>query len=153
MNERNLVIGLNNQEKNFQLISDAIRHGDKHKPTMEMADFWLLDKTVVHKLFKVICPRFENSTTAATRMFKAPRQYPCVDSSQRYRARSILELKGNPYPPVVPDQFQKNRYLIHNVLLEEAKREFNKNNVKKIEAEVQKNSETVTKEPVAEIKQ
>lgn len=112
---------------------------------MEMADYWLLDKTVVHKLFKVLCPRFENSPTAATRMFRAPRQYPCVDTSQRYRARSILELKGNPYPPVTPDEYQKNRNLIHNVLLDEAKREYNKDKFNKIKA--------AAKEPVKETKQ
>lgn len=133
-------------KKIFQLISDAIRHGDKHKPTMEMADYWILDKTVVHKLFKVICPRFENSTQPATRMFKAPREYPCVDINQRYRARSILELRGNPFPPVVPDMYQRNRNLLHNVLLEEAKKDFRKEKAAKSE-------DAVTKEQVEEIKQ
>lgn len=118
---------------------------------MEMADYWILDKTVVHKLFKVLCPRFENSTSAATRMFKAPRQYPCVDTSQRYRARSILELKGHPYPHVIPDEHQKNRNLIHNVLLDEAKREFNKEKLSKIETS--ENVEMSKKEKVDEIKQ
>lgn len=91
---------------------------------MEMADFWLLDKTVVHKLFKVLCPRFEDSTLAYTKMYRAPREYPCVDFNQRMRARSILELRGNPYPPVAPDQAMKNRNLIHNILLHEAKKAF-----------------------------
>lgn len=105
---------------------------------MELADFWLLDKSVVHKLFKVLCPRFEDSTLSYTRIYKAPREYPCVDLNQRMRARSILELRGNPYPPVAPDQVMKNRNLIHNVLLHEAKKAFY--------AEKKKDGETETVE-------
>lgn len=126
------------------MISDAIRHGDKHKPTMEMADYWLLDKTVVHKLFKVFCPRFENHSTAVTRMFRAPREYPCTDFDKRYRARSVLEMKGNPYPHVAPDQTYRNRNLIHNVLLDEAKKDFLREKAKLKAAEVERNSETPT---------
>lgn len=99
-----------------------------------MADYWLLDKTVVHKLFKVLCPRFENYNSPATRMFKAPREYPCTDAAKRQRARSILELKGNPYPPVAPDLQNRNRNLIHNVLLDEAKKDFYREKSKKSEA-------------------
>lgn len=91
---------------------------------MEMADYWLLDKTVVHKLFKVLVPRFQDFPLSFTRMYKAPREYPCVDPTQRYRKRAVLELRGNPYPPVAPDQTLKNRNLIHNVLLHEAKKSF-----------------------------
>lgn len=101
---------------------------------MEMADFWILDKTIVHKLFKVIAPRVEkNPSLPATQMFKAPREYPCTDMTQRHRDRCILELRGNPFPPVAPlDQMQKNRNLIHNVLLDEAKKEFYREKQKKI---------------------
>lgn len=127
------------------MISDAIRHGDKHKPTMEMADFWLLDKTVVHKLFKVFCPRFENFSSSATRIYKAPREYPCTDVDKRYRARSVLEMKGNPYPPVAPDQTLRNRNLIHNVLLHEAKKDFHREKAKRMEGQEEKNIETSTK--------
>lgn len=74
----------------FQLISDAIRYGDCHKTTMEMADFWLTEKQLVHKLFKVLVPRYENYTTSYTRMWKASQMYP----TGHFR-RSVLELKGN----------------------------------------------------------
>ena len=36
-----------------RLIAEAIKHGDKHQPTMELADFWINDKQAIHKLFKV----------------------------------------------------------------------------------------------------
>lgn len=51
-------------------------------------------------------------------MRKAPRTYPGVPN-----IKAVLELRGNPYPSLVPDVFH-NRNLIHNVLLDEAKREY-----------------------------
>jgi large subunit ribosomal protein L17 len=57
-----------------RLISEAIRYGDTHKPTMELADFWLEDKTLVPKLFKVLAPRYEKWPDGLpyTRMLRAP---------------------------------------------------------------------------------
>lgn len=59
----------------FQLISDAIRYGDCHKATMEMADYWLVEKQLVHKLFKVLVPRYENYNVSYIRMLSAPRPF------------------------------------------------------------------------------
>uniref|UniRef100_A0A7G3AQD2 Large ribosomal subunit protein bL17m n=1 Tax=Lutzomyia longipalpis TaxID=7200 RepID=A0A7G3AQD2_LUTLO len=101
-----------------QLINEAIRYGDCHRATMELADFWLLDKQCVHKLFKVLVPRYENYQVSYTRMYKAPREYPGM-----YYKRAVLELRGNPFPPLVPDKVQ-NRNYIHNVLLDEAKKAY-----------------------------
>ncbi|KAJ6636503.1 39S ribosomal protein L17, mitochondrial [Pseudolycoriella hygida] len=103
-----------------RLISEAIRHGDCHKATMDMANFWMVEKQLVHKLFKVLAPRFVNCPVSYTRMYKAPRQYPGPVTEIR---RAVLELRGNPYPPVKPDMTQ-NRNLIHNVLLDEAKKQY-----------------------------
>ncbi|XP_017028801.1 large ribosomal subunit protein bL17m [Drosophila kikkawai] len=100
------------------LISNAIRYGDRHKATMELADYWLLEKQLVHKLFKVLVPRYENHNLSYTRMYKAPRDYPGT-----YYRQSVLELRGNPYPTLDTDHSQ-NRNLLHNVLLDEARKEF-----------------------------
>ncbi|KAJ8919576.1 hypothetical protein NQ315_002198 [Exocentrus adspersus] len=99
-----------------RLISDAIRYGDCHKTTMEMADYWLVEKQCVHKLFKVLVPRYQNSTSSYTRLLSAPKPYPGTGD-----LRAVLELKGNPYPSLLPDT-HTNRNLIHNVLLDEAKK-------------------------------
>lgn len=93
---------------------------------METADFWLLEKQLVHKLFKVLVPRFENYNISYTRMFRAPKDYPGPSFE-----RSVLELRGNPYPPLYPDQSQ-NRNLIHNVLLDEARKEFRKEKIAEV---------------------
>ncbi|EDS32952.1 39S ribosomal protein L17, mitochondrial [Culex quinquefasciatus] len=113
-----------------RLISDAIRYGDCHKPTMEMADYWLVEKQLVHKLFKVLAPRFEDCKVSATRMYKAPKDYPGW-----YRKRAVLELRGNPYPPLVQNLAQ-NRSLLHNVLLDEARKDFRKEKYAEIAAQI-----------------
>lgn len=110
----------------FQLISEAIRHGDQHAATMELADFYLLEKQLVHKLFKVLVPRFENCKVSYTRMYKAPREYPGV-----YYKRSVLELRGNPYPPLLPD-LTRNRNFLHNILLDEAYKDFKRQQLAKL---------------------
>lgn len=56
---------------------------------MELADYWIEEKQVIHKLFKVLAPRFENCTTAYTRVHKVTGHYP----DGRY-PRTLLELRG-----------------------------------------------------------
>lgn len=85
---------------------------------METADFWLLEKELIHKLFKVLAPRYEDFNMSYTSMIKAPRpQY------SRNFEKVVLELKGNPYPPLINKQL-KNRHLIQNVLLDAAKQDY-----------------------------
>lgn len=103
------------------MISEAIRHGDQHAPTMEMAKFWITEEQYIHKLFKVLVPRFQNCPLTYTRMYKAPKTYPEIT----YRDRAVLELRGNPFPALKP-ALNVNRNFIHNVLLDEAKKEYRK---------------------------
>lgn len=79
-----------NNNIHSQLISEAIRHGDCHKPTMEMADYWLLEKQLIHKLFKVLAPRYKDYSISYTRLMNSP-TYPNDDP--RY-PRTVLELRG-----------------------------------------------------------
>jgi len=57
-----------------RLISEAIRNGDLHRPTMNLAKFWIEDEALVPKLFKVLVPRFKEwpSGLPYTRMLRAP---------------------------------------------------------------------------------
>ncbi|KAI4495425.1 hypothetical protein M0802_008639 [Mischocyttarus mexicanus] len=101
-----------------RLISEAIRHGPEHKETMKMADFWILEKQYVHKLFKVFAPRYKDYAVSYTKLHNAPHLYP----KNNYR-RAILELRGNIYPSV--EQNNPNEHnLLHNVLLSAARKEF-----------------------------
>ncbi|KAA0193491.1 hypothetical protein HAZT_HAZT009667 [Hyalella azteca] len=112
-----------------RLIAVAIEHGDCHQPTMELADFWLKEKQLVHKLFKVLVPRFRDSTVSYTKMYKAPIAYPASKyegGNLQARAdlpQAILELRNNPLLPVLPRP-TPTRNWIHNVLLEEARKEY-----------------------------
>lgn len=85
---------------------------------MEMADFWIREKQYVHKLFKVLVPRFQNCPVSYTRMYRAPKPYPGDNVT-----RAVLELRGHPFPPLTPDMTH-NRNFIQNVLLDEAKKEY-----------------------------
>lgn len=86
---------------------------------MEMADYWLEEKQLVHKLFKVLVPRYEHHHTSYTKLYRAPK--PPYPGDQHPKA--VLELKGHPYPSLLPDS-SLNKNLIHNVLLEEAKKAY-----------------------------
>lgn len=102
----------------LQLISDAIRHGDAHAPTMEMVDFWILEKQYVHKLFKVLVPRLQACPLSYTRMYRAPKPYPGENVDI-----AVMELRGHPFPSLTTNT-SYNRNFIQNVLLEEAKKEY-----------------------------
>lgn len=58
-----------------RLICEAIRHGPNHNPTMELASFWLQEPNLVHKLFKVLVPRYLDYTTSFTSLYKLPPLY------------------------------------------------------------------------------
>ncbi|CAH1798078.1 unnamed protein product, partial [Owenia fusiformis] len=100
-----------------RLIADAIKFGDKHRATMELADFWLLEKDLVHKLFKVLVPRLEHTEKSYTMMHNLPNKYPSG------LGQAILELRGNPYPPVIT-KFRETKNNLVNVLVEEAKKDY-----------------------------
>ncbi|XP_068209551.1 large ribosomal subunit protein bL17m [Palaemon carinicauda] len=107
-----------------RLISDAIKYGDRHRPTMEMASYWLEEKQLVHKLFKVLVPRLKDTQSSYTKLHKAPKEHP-----GHHYERAVLELRGNPFPPLENKPISTRNW-INNVLLEEARREFNQNKAK-----------------------
>lgn len=70
----NMVIGINY----FYLVRlfHSQQYSFRHVGTMEMADYWILEKDLIPKLFKVIVPRFQNSCGPYTQVFKLPIEYP-----------------------------------------------------------------------------
>ncbi|KAL0267194.1 UNVERIFIED_CONTAM: hypothetical protein PYX00_009540 [Menopon gallinae] len=125
-----------------RLISDAIRYGDKHTETMEMASHWLLEPQLVHKLFKVLVPRYKDTTESYTRMWKAPKSYP-ADA----REKCVLELRGNVFPSFVPNSYS-NQFLLHNILLDEARKEYEMEKELKTKNKVRKDTDNVAKSDV-----
>ncbi|XP_078034966.1 mitochondrial ribosomal protein L17 [Augochlora pura] len=113
-----------------RLISEALRHGPEHKETMELANFWVLEKQLVHKLFKVLVPRFQDYTVSYTKLHKAPTIYTGNNPSYK---RAVLELRGNVYPSI--EQYNPNQsLLLHNMLLDAARKEFRMDKYKEIAA-------------------
>ncbi|KAH9401284.1 54S ribosomal protein L17 mitochondrial [Tyrophagus putrescentiae] len=110
-----------------RLIAEAMRYGDCHKPTMEVANFYLNDKTLVHKLFKVLVPRYLNFTTSFTAMHLLPGMeidWKDPKATRHLGQKVVLELKGNPYPSIFPDRVNNSKSLLHNILLAEASKEY-----------------------------
>lgn len=93
---------------------------------METADFWLLEKELIHKLFKVLVPRYENSNLSYTRMFNAPRPQATLHTE-----KVVLELRGNPFPDLL-NKKTNNKHFIQNVLLDAAKQDYRQSKVSEI---------------------
>uniref|UniRef100_A0A5S6QPJ5 Large ribosomal subunit protein bL17m n=1 Tax=Trichuris muris TaxID=70415 RepID=A0A5S6QPJ5_TRIMR len=97
-----------------RLIQMAIAYGDRHKPTMEVCDYFLSEKELIHKLFKVYVQRYRDCKSSFTAIYRLPDVYSAP--KYRYKQIFILELRGNPYPPVVDKEERHDKSLL-NVLL------------------------------------
>ena len=85
------------------------------------------DRSAVHKLFKVLVPRFKDYTTSYTKMFNQPTKIPTVykgNIQHQYGDRVTVELRGNPYPKLQYSNITANKKTIHNVLLAEAAKDY-----------------------------
>ncbi|XP_068616449.1 large ribosomal subunit protein bL17m [Brachionichthys hirsutus] len=78
-------------------LIDYAKKGDTDEKAMKMASFWLTEKDLVPKLFKVLAPRFEAHSGGYTRMARLPIR----DNPDRAKM-AVLEYKGNPFPPLYP---------------------------------------------------
>ena len=134
------------------LLQLAIANGDRHRPTMEMVNFYIKEKDLIPKLFQVLVPRYvgnigvgsggggngqqgdSTQLPPSTKSVSLPTRFtdfyklPPDDlrfirrrDRQTYSMKAILELRGNPWPAVVPKR-RDHSGLITNVLLEAAKR-------------------------------
>ena len=86
---------------------------------MEMADYWLLEKDLVPKLFKVIVPRFENTIGPYTLVHKLTPVYP--GGGQK---NIVIELKSNPLPPIKNEAARDFSGSLTNVLVRALKQEY-----------------------------
>ncbi|XP_008943159.1 PREDICTED: 39S ribosomal protein L17, mitochondrial, partial [Merops nubicus] len=93
-----------------QLI-DYAKLGDTNERAMRMANFWLTEKDLIHKLFKVLAPRFQPHPGSYTRLLHIPNR----DSLDRAKM-AVIELKGNPYPPLIRPQRDSEKTLLNQLL-------------------------------------
>ncbi|KAK2844822.1 hypothetical protein Q5P01_011481 [Channa striata] len=92
-------------------LIDYAKKGDTDEKSMKMASFWLTEKDLVPKLFKVLAPRFETHTDGYTRMVRIPNR----DNLDRAKM-AVLEYKGNPFPPLYPVKKENELTLINQLL-------------------------------------
>ncbi|NXU54064.1 RM17 protein, partial [Turnix velox] len=85
--------------------------GDTNERAMRMADFWLTEKDLIHKLFKVLAPRFQTHTGSYTRLLQIPNR----DNQDRAKM-AVIELKGNPFPPLIRPRRDSEKTLINQLL-------------------------------------
>lgn len=92
-------------------LIDYAKKGDLDEKAMKMADFWLTEKDLIPKLFKVLAPRFENQKFGYTRLAQIPKKEN-LDRSKM----AVIEYKGNPFPPLFPAK-KDNEFTLINQLL------------------------------------
>uniref|UniRef100_H3CRY7 Large ribosomal subunit protein bL17m n=1 Tax=Tetraodon nigroviridis TaxID=99883 RepID=H3CRY7_TETNG len=91
-------------------LIDYAKKGDADEKAMKMASFWLTEKDLVPKLFKVLAPRFETQASGYTRMARIPNRQN-LDRAKM----AVLEYKGNPFPPLL--RRKQNELSLINQLL------------------------------------
>ncbi|XP_019751637.1 large ribosomal subunit protein bL17m [Hippocampus comes] len=92
-------------------LIDYGKKGDTDEKAMKMATFWLTEKDLVPKLFKVLAPRFERHSEGYTRMARIPNRQN-LDRAKM----AVLEYKGNPFPPLYPVRKQNPLTLVNQLL-------------------------------------
>ncbi|NXP26238.1 RM17 protein, partial [Scytalopus superciliaris] len=69
------------------------------------------EKDLIHKLFKVLAPRFEPHPGSYTRLLQIPNR----DGLDRAKM-AVIELKGNPLPPLVRPRRDSDKTLLNQLL-------------------------------------
>ncbi|XP_043940882.1 39S ribosomal protein L17, mitochondrial [Protopterus annectens] len=121
---RNLVTGLVRHERiettyarademrfYAEKLIDYAKCGDTDEKAMKMANFWLTEKDLIHKLFKVLAPRFQPYDGEYTRFFHIPNR----ENLDRAKM-AVIEYKGNPFPPLITRQRDNDKTLLNQLL-------------------------------------
>ena len=92
--------------------------------------YFFQDKSAVHKLFKVLVPRYQDYDKCYTTQWNPPRVIYALEDMKRtkkdiqqFNPMLCIELKGHPYPPLEYSNTKPNKKHIHNVLLSQARKE------------------------------
>lgn len=93
-------------------IIDYGKCGDSDEKAMKMADFWLTEKDLIHKLFKTLVPRFTPHNGNYTSMYQIPNR----ENLDRAKM-AVIEYKGNPLPPLPIPRRDNDKTLVNQLLL------------------------------------
>ncbi|CAM2094774.1 large ribosomal subunit protein bL17m [Caretta caretta] len=92
-------------------LIDYAKRGDADEAAMRMADFWLTEKDLIHKLFKVLAPRFQAHSGNYTRLLQIPNR----ENLDRAKM-AVIEYKGNPFPPLIVLHRDNEKTLLNQLL-------------------------------------
>ncbi|XP_061874625.1 large ribosomal subunit protein bL17m [Colius striatus] len=92
-------------------LIDYAKLGDTNERAMRLANFWLTEKDLIHKLFKVLAPRFQTQSGNYTRLLQIPNR----DELDRAKM-AVIELKGNPFPPLICQRRDTEKTLLNQLL-------------------------------------
>ncbi|XP_005999192.1 39S ribosomal protein L17, mitochondrial [Latimeria chalumnae] len=92
-------------------IIDYAKYGDTNEKAMKIANFWLTEKDLIHKLFKVLVPRFQSYDGRYTRMFQIPNREN-LDKAKM----AVIEYKGNTFPPLITQRRDSDKTLLNQLL-------------------------------------
>ncbi|XP_077202808.1 large ribosomal subunit protein bL17m [Paroedura picta] len=92
-------------------LIDYGKRGDTDPEAMRMANFWLTEKDLIHKLFKVLAPRYQLYSRNYTRMLQIPNR----DRIDRAKM-AVIEYKGNHLPPLPLPHRDSEKTLVNQLL-------------------------------------
>ncbi|NWW85232.1 RM17 protein, partial [Rhynochetos jubatus] len=96
------------------LVTALVRHERIEAPWAradEMRGYAEREKDLIHKLFKVLAPRYEPHPGSYTRLLQIPNR----DGLDRAKM-AVIELKGNPFPPLIRPQRATEKTLLNQLL-------------------------------------
>lgn len=102
-------------------LIDIAKYGEENQYCKDMVEFWTRgDQEVKDKLFNVLVPRYKDHQGKYTRLAILPKHHDAT--ADRTTRMSVLELKGNPLPPLPVKE--ENPHTLQNVLIAAAKKEW-----------------------------
>nr|XP_039250798.1 39S ribosomal protein L17, mitochondrial-like [Styela clava] len=102
-------------------LIDIAKYGPENTYCKDMVEFWTDgDEEVKNKLFNILVPRYKNQQGKYTRLAMLPLWH----NKDQLLRMSVLELKGNPLPPLPVKE--ENPYSLQNVLIAAAKNDWKK---------------------------
>jgi len=124
--EMSLSVGNEIRQYLERVIHTAAVYGPKDPEAMKLADYYINDKHLIHKLFQVIVPRYDVNVLAMGNYSRLYRVKPRGDgiNPRQTQERCVLELVGNPFPPLEPATTKPHKNNLLNVLLRRLKNRF-----------------------------
>ncbi|XP_035758636.1 39S ribosomal protein L17, mitochondrial [Egretta garzetta] len=98
--------------KTFQLVRGRLRSpAAPRSPGAGAERAAPQEKDLIHKLFKVLAPRFQPHPGSYTRLLQIPNR----DGLDRAKM-AVIELKGNPFPPLICPRRNTEKTLLNQLL-------------------------------------